>query len=125
VATPGATLAAAVERPGHPALGQDAGVIASGTGAGVVITEGTPANKTDVWIDFSVPAATLAAGQAAQSMNVAMVIGTTGLSASEREQLRAAAKQIPIVFSPNMSVGVNVMLKLVADAARALGPSYD
>jgi len=123
--TPGALLAAAVEREGHPAIGQDAGVVVSGVSRGVPITAGTPANKTDVWIDFSVPAATLAAVRAAQAMNVAMVIGTTGLTADDREQLRAAAKQIPIVFSPNMSVGVNVMLKLVADAARALGPSYD
>jgi len=123
--TPGALLAAAVEREGHPAIGQDAGVVASGVSRGVPITAGTPANKTDVWIDFSVPAATLAAVRAAQVMNAAMVVGTTGLSADDREQLQAAAKQIPIVFSPNMSVGVNVMLKLVADAARALGPSYD
>ncbi len=125
VATPGATLAAAVERAGHPALGQDAGVIASGTSAGVPITAGTPSNKTDVWIDFSVPAATLAAVKAAQSMNVAMVVGTTGLSPGDREELRAAARQIPIVFTPNMSVGVNMLLKLVADAARVLGPGYD
>ena len=123
--TPGALLAAAIEREGHPAIGQDAGVVVSGVSRGVPITAGPPANKTDVWIDFSVPAATLAAVKAAQAMNVAMVVGTTGLSADDREQLRAAAKQIPIVFSPNMSVGVNVMLKLVADAARALGPSYD
>jgi 4-hydroxy-tetrahydrodipicolinate reductase len=123
--TPGALLAAAIERDGHPAIGQDAGVVVSGVSRGVPITAAPPANKTDVWIDFSVPAATLAAVRAAQAMNVAMVIGTTGLSAADREQLREAAKQIPIVFSPNMSVGVNVMLKLVADAARALGPSYD
>ena len=124
-ATPGATLAAAVERAGHPALGQDAGVIASGVSAGVPITAGTPANKTDVWIDFSVPAATLAAARAAASMGVAMVVGTTGLSPAEREELRAAAREIPIVFTPNMSVGVNMLLKLVADAARVLGPGYD
>ena len=124
-ATPGATLAAAVERAGHPALGQDAGVIASGASAGVPITAGTPANKTDVWIDFSVPAATLAAVKAAGSMGVAMVVGTTGFSPGDRQELREAARQIPMVFTPNMSVGVNMLLKLVADAARALGPGYD
>jgi len=123
--TPGATLAAAVERPGHPALGQDAGVIASGVSAGVPITTGTPANKTDVWIDFSIPVATLAAARAAAARGVAMVIGTTGLSTDDREELRAAARQIPIVFTPNMSVGVTMLLKLVADAARVLGPGYD
>jgi 4-hydroxy-tetrahydrodipicolinate reductase len=124
-ATPGAALAAATERAGHPALGQDAGVIASGTSMGMPITAGTPANKTDVWIDFTVPAATLAAVRAAEAMGVAMVIGTTGISPAEREQIRAASRAIPIVYAPNMSVGVNVLLKLVADAARALGPSYD
>ena len=124
-ATPGATLAAAVERAGHPALGQDAGVIAAGVSAGVPITVGPPANKTDVWIDFSVPAATMAAVAAAQAAGVALVVGTTGLSAADREGLSAAARQIPIVYAPNMSVGVNVLLKLVADAARALGPGYD
>jgi len=123
--TPGATLAAAVERPGHPALGQDAGVIASGVSAGVPITTGTPANKTDVWIDFSIPVATLAAARDDAGRGVAMVIGTTGLSPAEREELRAAARQIPIVFTPNMSVGVTMLLKLVADAARVLGPGYD
>jgi 4-hydroxy-tetrahydrodipicolinate reductase len=124
-ATPDATLAAAVERAGHPALGQDAGVIASGVSAGVPITAGTPGNKTDVWIDFSIPAATLAAVRAAESIGVAMVVGTTGLSPDEREVLGVAARQIPIVFTPNMSVGVNMLLKLVADAARVLGPGYD
>ena len=124
-ATPGATLSAAAERAGHPALGQDAGVIAAGVSAGTTITVGPPANKSDVWIDFSVPVATLAAVRAAEAMGVAMVIGTTGLSADDREVVRAAARAIPIVFTPNMSVGVNVLLKLVGDAARALGPAYD
>ena len=124
-AAPGAALAAATERPGHPALGQDAGVIASGVSMGVPITAGTPANKTDVWIDFTVPAATMAAVRDAEAMGVAMVIGTTGLSAAERERIREASRQIPIVLAPNMSVGVNVLLKLVSDAARALGPGYD
>jgi 4-hydroxy-tetrahydrodipicolinate reductase len=124
-ATPGAVLAAAVERAGHPAIGQDAGVVVSGASLGVPIVSGTPANKTDVWIDFSIPSATIAAVRAAEAMNVAMVVGTTGLSAGDREQLRAASRSIPIVFTPNMSVGVNVLLKLVGDAARALGPGYD
>jgi 4-hydroxy-tetrahydrodipicolinate reductase len=52
-------------------------------------------------------------------------VGTTGLSAADRGELGAAARQIPIVFTPNMSVGVNMLLKLVADAARVLGPAYD
>jgi 4-hydroxy-tetrahydrodipicolinate reductase len=63
--------------------------------------------------------------KAAVAAGVSMVIGTTGLSAADKEQIAAAAKSIPIVFAPNFSVGVNVMLKLVADAARTLGPAYD
>jgi 4-hydroxy-tetrahydrodipicolinate reductase len=123
--TEGAMLAAAVERAGHPALGQDAGTIAGGASAGVPIQAGLPANKTDVWIDFSIPSATMAAVRAAADAGVALVIGTTGLSPSDRDELAVAARRIPIVFTPNMSVGVNVLLKLVADAARALGPTYD
>ena len=54
-----------------------------------------------------------------------MVIGTTGLSAADKEKIAAAGKSIPIVFTPNFSMGVNVMLKLIADAAKLLGPGYD
>jgi 4-hydroxy-tetrahydrodipicolinate reductase len=123
-----ARLGAAVERPGSPALGQDAGVVAGIGAAGVLIGQGLPdkaAAHVDVWIDFTVPAATLAAVQAAAARGVAMVVGTTGLSAAQKAELAAAAKQIPIVFAANTSVGVTVLLKLCADAARALGPGFD
>ena len=121
-----ARLGAAVERPGSPALGQDAGVVAGTGAAGVIIGQGLPEKAAaDVWIDFTVPAATLAAAQAAAARGVAMVVGTTGLSAPQKAELAAAAKQIPIVFAANTSVGVTVLLKLISDAARALGPGFD
>jgi 4-hydroxy-tetrahydrodipicolinate reductase len=78
-----------------------------------------------VWIDFSVPSASVENVKAAAAAGAAMVIGTTGISASDKTAIAAAAKTIPVVLAPNMSMGVNVMLKLIADAARLLGPAYD
>jgi 4-hydroxy-tetrahydrodipicolinate reductase len=123
---PQAGLAAAVERPGHPALGQDAGTAAGAAAAGVPIQAALPApGQAEVWIDFSIPAATMAAVPAAVAAKAALVVGTTGLGEAERQALAEAARQVPVVFAPNFSVGVNVLLKLVGDAARALGPAYD
>jgi 4-hydroxy-tetrahydrodipicolinate reductase len=124
--TPGAALGGAFEPAGSATLGQDAGVLAGAASLGVPVQAGLPAaGAADVWIDFTVPAASVAAARAAAAAKTAIVIGTTGLDATERAAIGAAAREIPIVFTPNMSVGVNVLLKLVADAARALGPGYD
>jgi 4-hydroxy-tetrahydrodipicolinate reductase len=125
-AQPSAKLAAAIERPGSDVAGQDAGVVAGIGSAAVPVTTGLPAaGAAEVWIDFTVPAATVAAASAAASAGAALVVGTTGLSAADRAALARAAETIPMVVAPNFSVGVNVMLRLVADAARALGPGYD
>jgi 4-hydroxy-tetrahydrodipicolinate reductase len=125
-AGPEARLTAATERPGGPAVGQDAGTVATGQPLGVKIEAGVPATgAADVWIDFTVPAATVAYTEAAVAAGAGLVIGTTGLGAIERAAIERAAKKIPVVFSANYSVGVNVMLKLIADAAQTLGPSYD
>jgi 4-hydroxy-tetrahydrodipicolinate reductase len=125
-AGPEAKLTAATERAGSPALGADAGSAATGQALGVAITAGVPAaGAADVWIDFTVPAATVAYTEAAVAANAALVIGTTGLDAEQKAAIERAAKKVPVVFSANYSVGVNVMLKLIADAARVLGPSYD
>lgn len=122
----GALLVAAIERSDYPNLGADAAQIAGLPASGVRVSDQRPAKGVaDMWIDFTVPAATMANVKAAVAVGAAMVIGTTGLSAADKEQIAAAAKSIPIVFAPNFSVGVNVMLKLVADAARILGPAYD
>lgn len=122
----GPTLSAAVEHAKSPHLGMDAGQLAGAGAAGVVIAAGLPARgAADVWIDFSTPAATLQAATAAAEAGAALVIGTTGLAASDKETIASFAARIPIVLSPNTSVGVNVLLKLVADAARLLGPDFD
>jgi 4-hydroxy-tetrahydrodipicolinate reductase len=121
-----ATLVAAIERADFPYLAADAAQLAGLSAAGVPITAERPGKgQADVWIDFSFPAVTLANLAAAKAAGAGMVIGTTGLSPADKDAIAAAAKTIPIVLAPNMSLGVNVMLKLVADAARLLGPGYD
>lgn len=125
-ADPAAVLVAASEVAGHPMLGQDAGVIA-GLGALNVVVEADPLallRASDVVIDFTSPAATAKLARQAVSEQRALVVGTTGLSGDEQQALRAAAAQIPLVWAPNMSVGVNVLFRLAGEAASLLGPSY-
>ncbi|HVZ85368.1 MAG TPA: 4-hydroxy-tetrahydrodipicolinate reductase [Polyangia bacterium] len=121
-----AVLSAASERPGHASLGKDAGVQA-GTGAlGVELAGALPAKgAADVWIDFTLPSATEGVTAAAVAAGAALVIGTTGLGAEARAAIDRAATKVPVVYAANYSVGINVLLALVAQAARALGPSYD
>jgi 4-hydroxy-tetrahydrodipicolinate reductase len=124
--TPGARLTAAVEHAGSPLVGRDAGSVAGAAAAAVSIGEARPgAGDADVWIDFSSPAETAATATSAAERGAALVVGTTGVDAPGREALAAAARRVPVVFAPNMSVGVNVLLRVVAEAARLLGPGYD
>ena len=83
------------------------------------------AASAPVIIDFTAPAASLATARAAAAANARHVIGTTGLSAAEKEELEKLAGQIPIFWSPNMSVGVNVLLKVLPELTRLLGTDYD
>jgi 4-hydroxy-tetrahydrodipicolinate reductase len=120
------TLAAALDRPDSPALGQDAAAF-RGQPCGVPITADLDAAlaRCDVLIDFTRPQGTMAHVAACVRHRVAMVIGTTGFDEGQKATIAAAAQQIPIVMAPNMSVGVNVMLKLLALAAEALRDAYD
>jgi 4-hydroxy-tetrahydrodipicolinate reductase len=122
----GAVLAAAIERSDYPNLAADASQLAGLSASGVRVVDQRPAKGVaDVWIDFSTPAAAVPNAQAAAVAGAAIVIGTTGVSAADKEKIAEIAKTLPIVLTPNMSMGVNVMLKLVADAARMLGSGYD
>ena len=124
----GFTVAGALEASSHAALGQDyALVLGRGPALGVTVSDDARAalGQGDVLIEFTTPEVTLAHAQLAQQLRRPMVIGTTGLSAPQQDTLRAAAKAIPIVFSPNMSVGVNVLFELAQAAAQRLGPGYD
>jgi 4-hydroxy-tetrahydrodipicolinate reductase len=121
------TLAGAVESKGHLSVGEDAGEPAGCGQAGVVIRDDLSSvlDRGEVIVDFSAPAATLEHVRIAGQHRKAMVIGTTGFSASELAELRTLVKPIPCVFSPNMSVGVNIIFKVIAEMAKAFGDDYD
>jgi len=119
-------LTAAVDHASSPKLGLDAGAQAGAAPGGVAITGDLPtAGVASVWIDFSSPAATAANAAAAARAGAALVVGTTGVGETGRQALAEAARTVPVVFAPNTSVGVTVLLRLVAEAARLLGPSFD
>jgi 4-hydroxy-tetrahydrodipicolinate reductase len=117
----GGTIRAAVPQAGD--LGTLAGLeplgIAAGTDPEALFA------ASDVVIDFTMPAATLEHARIAARTGKALVIGTTGLGLSEAERIREAAATAPIVWAPNMSLGVNLLLGLVEQVARTLGPDYD
>jgi 4-hydroxy-tetrahydrodipicolinate reductase len=119
-------LAAALEVAGSPLLGHDAGgPLGQATGIMVGSDVGAALRGADVLIDFTRPAATVAHVNACAEAGVGAVIGTTGLSEADKKALADAARKIPLVYAPNMSIGVNVLLKLVALAAQRLGGDYD
>ncbi|NOT24030.1 MAG: 4-hydroxy-tetrahydrodipicolinate reductase [Nitrospiraceae bacterium] len=121
------TLTGAIEGKGHRALGDDAGETAGCGHAAVPITDDFSAllDRSDVTIDFSSPEATLAHLRATAKHRRAMVIGTTGFSASQIEELQSLACQAPCVSSPNMSVGINLIYKVISEMAKTLGDEYD
>ncbi len=119
-------LSGALEHAGSPALGQDAGAFLGRT-AGVAITADLRAGLAgaDVLIDFTRPEGTLAHLALCAELGVRAVVGTTGFTPAQKAEIAARAQQVAVVFAANMSVGVNVMLRLLDQAARALGPGYD
>lgn len=120
-------LVGALEGKGHHALGEDAGETAGCGRAGVPITDdlGALLDRGEVVIDFTSPEATLQHMRVVAQHRRAIVIGTTGFSGPELDELRSLAHQVPCVFSPNMSVGVNLIYKVIAEMAKALGDDYD
>lgn len=119
-------LAAALEQTGSPFLGKDAGELV-GAPCGVAITADfeRALADADCLIDFTRPAGTLAHMAACRKHGVAMVVGTTGMEVEQKRQIEEAARDIPIVFAPNMAVGVNLVFKLLDTAARVLSQGYD
>jgi 4-hydroxy-tetrahydrodipicolinate reductase len=128
-ATRGAVLACAIERPGNPALGKDAGELAGLPRLGVALEDDLARalrkRRAGVIIDFTVPEASVAHLQDAARAKVPIVIGTTGFQESHLKTVRALARKVPVVLSPNMSVAMNVMFRLAFAAARILGEEYD
>ncbi|HEV8437179.1 MAG TPA: 4-hydroxy-tetrahydrodipicolinate reductase [Methylomirabilota bacterium] len=120
-------LVGALEAPGHPALGKDAGEVAGVSRLDVPITADPERvlGKNRILIEFSVPEATLAHLRLVARNGGRAVIGTTGFSAAQKDEVERLAKQAPIMLSPNMSVAVNVAFQVLADIARMLGDDYD
>jgi 4-hydroxy-tetrahydrodipicolinate reductase len=120
-------LTAAVEREGSPAIGADVGEIAGIGPLGVKVTDRLAAltEAFDVLIDFSQPEATLAHLAICRQAKRRMVIGTTGIAVEGRAMIQAVAEECAIVWSPNMSIGVNLCFKLLELAARVLGDEVD
>ena len=120
-------ITVALEAPAHPALGQDAGILAGFGPLGLPLVDDLAAQlqRFAVLIEFTRPEPTLAHLALCRQHGKAMVIGTTGLDAAQQATVATAARDIPIVLSPNMSVGVNLTLKLLEMTARVLGDTVD
>lgn len=119
-------LHAALDRADSTQVGQDAGAL-FGKNAGVSIASDVAAalKGADVLIDFTRPEASLMYLEACKKAGVKHVIGTTGFTVEQKAKIQAASKQIAIVFAPNMSVGVTLLINLVEQAAKVLNKGYD
>lgn len=119
-------LASALDIPSSPCIGQDAGA-AIGRSTGVRITDDRRAAlaAADCLIDFTRPEGTMEHLRLCAELGVRAVVGTTGFTAEQKTEIAALARRIAVVMAPNMSVGVNVTLKLLQMAAQALATGYD
>ncbi len=119
-------LGGALEHPDHR-IGEDAGTVAGGSPLGVPITASIENALADcsTLIDFTYPEVTMENLGTCLRLGKRMVIGTTGLSPEQQEKIRLAGKKIPVVFAPNMSIGVNVCLKILKDLTRILGSDFE
>ena len=119
-------LHGSLDRAGNVQLGRDAGEqFGRVSGVKVVADIDEALKGADVLVDFTRPEASMTYLAACQKHKVKMIIGTTGFSVEEKQAIEAAAKQIAIVFAPNMSVGVTLLINLVEQAARVLNEGYD
>jgi len=123
----GIELAGGFDHPQHPRVGEDLAAVLGGAPRGRIVagTMTEVLDHCDVVIDFTSAAASLDHLTQAAAAGRAMVIGSTGFNATQLDQARALAAAIPCVLAPNMSVGVNVLFKVVQDVARLLGDGFD
>ena len=122
----GSQLYAALDRPGSALLGQSADAAWGGTSKVRVSADpGEVLPGAQVLIDFTRPEATLSYLDVCEAAGIPLVIGTTGFDSEGKARIAAVARQVPVVFAPNMSVGVNLLMKLAEVAARVLDEGYD
>jgi len=112
-------IVAAMEDPGHPRYGHDAGAVAGASDIGIELADILP-DDTQVVIDFSLPDPALSLMVTCVERSIPMVIATTGFSEEEKQQIREAAQQIAILWAPSMSMAVNLAMRLTQIAAEAL-----
>lgn len=127
LAAEGCALAGGTERPGGDAVGRDIGELVGRGPLGIPVV-GDPGQliaASDAVIDFTSPAATVSHAMLAATAKKVLVVGTTGLSADDEAQLARAADSTPVVYAPNFSVGVNLLMALTERAAAILGDDYD
>jgi len=117
-------IVSALESPGHEAIGKDIGELAGAGRFGLAVTA-TLQDSPDVLIDFTTPEGTMRWLELCRERKLPLVIGTTGLTESQQAAVADAAVAAPIVHAANMSVGVNLLLKIVGEVAAALGEDYD
>jgi len=124
---PGLRLAGGLEVPGHRDLGSDIGRLAGIADAGVALTSELPAGRLDgtVLIEFTAPDPSLEHLRRAAEQGFAVVLGTTGFSAAQQQEIDALGGKVACVQAPNMSLGVTVLIGLVEEAARRLGAGFD
>jgi 4-hydroxy-tetrahydrodipicolinate reductase len=119
-ADPQLKIVAAIDSPTHPEIGNDAGLLAGGSELGVLLSDSLGHAEPAALIDFSVPVAAETVTDICLSRKIPLVMATTGLGEEQRQQLRTAAEIIPIVWSPSMSLTVNLAMKLAERAGLAL-----
>lgn len=120
-------LVGIIESPSHPSCGKDWGEATGKPKSNVIVESDLTKvmNCCDVVVDFTNPEATLNHLATCEEYGKAMVVGTTGLNAGQIDQIKKASESIPIVFSPNMALGVNLLFELVKKAASVLDENYD
>lgn len=125
--TPEVRVVAALEAPGHSALGRDAGEVAGTGRLGVTLAADAPAvlTRDRVLVEFSVPEATLEHLRVVAAAGARAVVGTTGFSGAQRQEIAALARTAPIMLAPNMSVAVTLAFRILPLMAKALGDDYD
>jgi 4-hydroxy-tetrahydrodipicolinate reductase len=120
-------IAGGLERSGHPALGKDVGEVVGLGVLGVPLVDDLKAliPTIDLLFEFTIPEASLEHVRLMADHGKAMVLGTTGFTAAQLAEIRSLAQRMPLFMAPNMSPAINVMYKLIADAARLLGADFD
>jgi len=127
IAAPDLELVGGVERPDHPDLGRDLGLLVGETACGLVVRDNISEllTRAHVLIEFSTPEASLEHARACAARGRPLVVGTTGFSPEQDRELSQLAEHFPLLLAPNMSLGVNLLLALTEQVARALGPDFD